>query len=738
MHTLLSKYCDDFAQGFKPLLAPLQAANKALQAAPEMMPGGAIRPELIDLYHQVELLSQKVGAQQAYVLIFGPLKSGKSTLMNAISAEYVSEVTSLPAYPCMVYVSHAPEMHYVLTRYDGEKDEFRDDARLHAEIGRAHALLADKIREVEGRGEVFDPQLHFPEAIRRIDVKVPAGDLEQSAAVLVDTPGLYSRMKFGYDRMTREFRNAAACAVFVVKSDNLFLEQAFDEFHQLLELFSKVFLIVNLDLNKRDLKPDGTLAPSLESENPESILEAFETLAMSSPLKKAAADGRLQIFPVGLLDAASQRLRAQRGQRVPDDAKHTGFDEFRASLTEYLNSPDYMVAFLGDSLRHANTLLAESSSLLSRDAVRELERSVKVLEDEDKMLARKLEAQASLAAFDWRASHQKAAQELSDEYKQRVREVERKASAATDGALEAWFSDPSSLAELNDERFTPIFRAYQEELAMTLEESLRERIRQKDAGLGDVQATAAARELVGVDLDVFARRALESIDRSQLVIEPKEVLAGESIPVRRRLRDWLSFRSTAKLRDKLFGSQKQPTRKLSADVKRKRLGKKAKASMRAALTGYRRSFLQETFQRQRKVVLAGYAKSNLEALAMSLRSSKDEFSTSKKRVEAKLEDRRAVLRPLKQLAEATRSARDVVKRLSADYSKKSPKDLLEPVVIPAPLEAVQKNKGFAAPHAAVSSKAAELTDTSAPSEGRSESDGEQAGAQHAEGPARSD
>ena len=34
-----------------------------------------------------------------YVMIFGPLKSGKSTLMNAIAAAYVSEVSSLPAYP---------------------------------------------------------------------------------------------------------------------------------------------------------------------------------------------------------------------------------------------------------------------------------------------------------------------------------------------------------------------------------------------------------------------------------------------------------------------------------------------------------------------------------------------------------------------------------------------------------------------------------------------------------------
>ena len=71
--------------------------------------------------------------------------------------------------------------------------------------------------------------------------------------ILVDTPGLYSRMNFGYDVLTREFRDGAACAVFVVKTDNLFLEQVFAEFNQLLGLFSRIFIVVNVDSGKRDL-----------------------------------------------------------------------------------------------------------------------------------------------------------------------------------------------------------------------------------------------------------------------------------------------------------------------------------------------------------------------------------------------------------------------------------------------------------------------------------------------------
>lgn len=112
-------------------------------------------------------------------------------------------------------------------------------------------------------------------------------------------------MKFGYDLMTREFRNSAASAIFVVKTDNLFLEQVFDEFTELIQLFSRIFLVVNIDSSKRDLGADGSIQPSLESRAPEEIVKAFESLVMRAPLRKAAEEGRLRIYPVDLLSAAS-------------------------------------------------------------------------------------------------------------------------------------------------------------------------------------------------------------------------------------------------------------------------------------------------------------------------------------------------------------------------------------------------------------------------------------------------
>jgi energy-coupling factor transporter ATP-binding protein EcfA2 len=307
--TDIFEFCQDFAGILKPFSKTLESVRSGIKDTRDVAALQRPLAAFSDVHHRLESLINKVAEQQAYVIIFGPLKSGKSTLMNAISAAYVSEVTSLPAYPCLVHVKHGEDYSFVATRYSGEKLRFADNAALQTLIEESHETLATRLREIEEIGEKFDPGVHYPDAIRRVDVVVPTRNLRDSLTVMVDTPGLYTRMKFGYDLMTREFRNSAACAVFVVKTDNLFLEQVFEEFNQLLDLFSRIFLVVNIDTNKRDLNADGSLRPSLESRSPGEVIRAFESLVMSAPLRRAKEEGRLQIYPIDLLSSAAEALK---------------------------------------------------------------------------------------------------------------------------------------------------------------------------------------------------------------------------------------------------------------------------------------------------------------------------------------------------------------------------------------------------------------------------------------------
>jgi hypothetical protein len=562
MKTLLSQFCSSFGTAVEPVVAPLRAFCESLEGA---LASGVLGPEarpyvagFHDISHQLSVLAHKVAEQQAYVLIFGPLKSGKSTLMNSIAAAYVSEVTALPAYPCMVYVRHGESREFVVTRYNGDTQVFASPASMRLQVGRDHAELAERIRAEENSAGAnlrdFDPALHFPTAIRRIDVRVPAEALGESGAVLVDTPGLYSRMKFGYDRMTREFRNAAACAIFVVKTDNLFLEQVFQEFTELLGLFSRIFLVVNIDSTKMDLRPDGSLAPSLEREDPVRIVEAFETLSMSAALKRAVDEGRLVIHPVDLLRAATQRL-APGGNSAP---RASDFQSFLRDLTEYLNSTDYLVAFLGDSLRHGTALVDEARALCRHSELARLASEAERLERERAELMSNLAAIERLAGVDWREAFEPLAERLWREGAAEGENEVRAAKKALRNAIDAWMASDDSLKALLDDELAPVLVGHQQALGAAIEARLRTAVQGATAGARVPEDAARALERCGLPLASFAAEGLLAVAPRAHVERVSLAVDVERLEVRKTFLDWLFLRSRASIRRRVFGNAAHP------------------------------------------------------------------------------------------------------------------------------------------------------------------------------------
>src|SRR5690554_3334747 len=138
MKTEMQAFCNDYTEKLQPFLTTLKAALESMpgQDADPML--GRWRLRLQEIRHRAETLTDKIGQQHAYLLIFGPLKSGKSTLMNAISGSYVSEVSSLPAYPALVYVRHGDERTFSATTYAGDKIEFDSSQAMSDRVSRGH------------------------------------------------------------------------------------------------------------------------------------------------------------------------------------------------------------------------------------------------------------------------------------------------------------------------------------------------------------------------------------------------------------------------------------------------------------------------------------------------------------------------------------------------------------------------------------------------------------------------
>ena len=564
MKSEISQFCSVCSQSLGTLPASAQTTAEQFERAGVSLQGTLAT--LNDLRARLRSLTDKLDSQHAYLLIFGPLKSGKSTLMNAISGAYVSEVTSLPGYPCLVFVQHSDSPRHSVTRYSGRETILASGLELKAVMEDAHAVLADQIRMREERGENFDPGADFPEAIRRVDIKVPVPALGESAMILVDTPGLYSRMNFGYDMLTREFRDGAACAVFVVKTDNLFLEQVFAEFSQLLGIFSRIFIVVNVDASKRDLTPDGSLRPSAESEDPERVLEAFRTLSMAGPLRAAYDAGRLRIHAVDLMNAASTIL--SHGDEKP--ARFPAFEAFQDDLVDYLNSSDYTREFIRDSLRQARTLCSEMRATVASDAVAAMRARQDGLGAEIRTLDARIAAADRLLLADLAAHFQP----LHDEHRSNAEEsVTAKTAQLREEIRQGftrWMAGSDSLAALPHLHWNPSLTDAARSLTEESRTHLERLSRTAHAGLRLPAELAADFEAAGFSPMECAQRAFAATRADEEVASYKMTLRTETLPVRKTFADWLLFRSRAKVRLRLFGAD------FNRDVppleKQKRLG----------------------------------------------------------------------------------------------------------------------------------------------------------------------
>lgn len=640
MKTEFSEFCQTYADVLKPLRECLQTSVEDLRGKPCTETLAAPLSGLTDVDHRLKSLQEKVASQQAYLIIFGPLKSGKSTLMNAISSAYVSEVSSLPAYPCLVYVRHAGVPEITVTSYGGSTRKYDDSTAMQEAITRHHAELADRIRLSEEKGEVFDPGTHFADAIRRIDIGMPAEALHHSRTVLVDTPGLYSRMRFGYDLMTREFRDSAACAVFVVKTDNLFLEQVFDEFNDLLELFSRIFLVVNIDTSKRDLGPDGKLRPSLECSDPQGIIDAFRSFAMSAPLRRAFDEGRLGIYPIDVLSAAAANLQGggdavteaetvvdgEEARAAPgpgsiwtnfkplpahpygggsvatlgpgsiwtgfkplDAAKALGveaqapvstFGRFLDDLTKYLNSSDYLVNFMRDSLRQGRTLVAELERHLGDGSVADYREELQRLTADLESGRKRMDAVGRLEKVEWTGVFAGARAMCASDGEQFATSQSQRLRSNLSSRLDEWFVGDASLEELLRDHLRPGLAGCLREVV----DDINQRIArvtsggtcgaelEADTGAGLATAGIGVTDIRGGD-DVVPQKATAD------GIRHDPPLALDQIPVRKTVLDWLLFRSAAKVRARLFGSPDRPDQAIPAKIKSRRLGDVGKLAL---------------------------------------------------------------------------------------------------------------------------------------------------------------
>jgi len=528
---------------------------------------------------------------------------------------------------------------------------------------------------------VLDLSTDLPRAIRRIDVAMPAGDLAPAEVVLVDTPGLYTRMRIGYDSMTRDFKRVASVAVFVVKADSLFLEQVFAEFSELLQLYSRIFLVLNVDSRRMDLGPDGELVPSLEQSAPERIVRAFEELSMNARLEQAVGQGRLCIYPVDLLRAASLRLRA-RGGGEPGVAQD--FERFRADLTSHLESNDHLNSFVADGLTRAGLLLDELEGLCAQPPVRHFIERLQRLVDQRDRQKDLLDDALALRPCAWKCELDSGPRGVLAGARRRNEIVGETLGSRLEQVLDGWFASRQSLQELVDGALTPIARHTRARLREASLDNLRSRVQGDASGLCLRDELQRRARRCGIDLGAIAREVLGEIEaRPPVAVEERPLIESSQVPVRRRLVDWILLRSRDSVRRRLLGVDDSPTLAVDPARKARQLGERARGAMREAIRASHERLVDATLDELERDVRDAFAIALEERLRAAVESRLADIGRRVDDLVAAVERRRAVMLEIENLRSEVNAARWALQAIRSHCAPRLREVELQPAAPPA-------------------------------------------------------
>jgi hypothetical protein len=603
----LALFAQEFERGLAPLAAALRDAARCLRSAGSELPldPSEFQETCGALEGELAVLLERVAKERASVFVFGPAKSGKSTLLDALAGASVSEVSILPGYPCVARVRHAAREEARLQRFDGGGEELGDLPALRLALQRAHHELAARVREVHCDGEVFDPARHLQRAVRRIERAQPAELLAQGALELVECPPIHAPLFPSHAEMLIGEPDHARAGVFVVRAAQLADDAVFDGIEELLAAFERLILVVNLDERARDLSRAGELAASPEREDPGRLIAAFEELSTCAPLVHAIRSGRVPVQALDLLAAA--RARRQGGEEGPAPGPRARFQDLLQELARVLDSHEALRALQTSSLRRAQELGHEAHELSVTPGLGELAARRDALERERASQANARAALARLAARERAAWEREGCFEglrtrLAEKGTKHARVLARELEVPLARALEDWFASEQSLAELLASGLEARLAAAQRELARTLESAFSEDARLAAELAPPSASVRADLEAARVSLSALLESAAGAarVGAAPASLRPLDVHA---IPVRMKLGQRLLRRDPDEIRRALLGPPEAPARPLSSAEKARRLGDEGRAAMQRSAVERARAILAEEAQRAARVLV---------------------------------------------------------------------------------------------------------------------------------------
>ena len=240
-------------------------------------------------FSEVEMLIERLANHTRYpevrILIFGPLKSGKSTLMNILARNFrVSQIDPRPAFPCVVEVRGTTDNNERSEFFKKDSEAYYMKCSIDESRKKMDILLHEYIY-----GTPSERPVKIVQYINYMDGFRNGGILKDGISmVLVDSPGLLFDDK-DYTEETDKQRREADVAILLLRPEQLFFREINDIIRKALgginergNAYQHIFVIVNASSSAKQINSDGTSVLYNQIDKQEEIIQYF--------IKHVAAD----------------------------------------------------------------------------------------------------------------------------------------------------------------------------------------------------------------------------------------------------------------------------------------------------------------------------------------------------------------------------------------------------------------------------------------------------------------
>ena len=602
--TRLGSFSTEFEEALHELRAELQRIGAGFDALPEDTGCTPLGVGFREHAQELARLFGRLRSERSTVFVFGQENSGKSTLINAFARRPLLEVSPLPGYPTPVFVEHGATDEVACQRFDGTQLTGLGAVAARIELRRAQAELAPLLRN----GRERSGEHARTKALRRVDVSVTNPEMKESRVRFVECPASANPLFENWADLLMGSHAGPGVAVFCVRAETLFHGGAFDGIEDLLALFERVFVVVNVDGASRDLSEHGEVVAGLAVNAPTRLVEAFEGQCSRERLLEAIEAEKVRLFPIDLLQAAGSAVRTLEDLPLEeeDDAESTepladpfpgprasrpsegtpALRELETALSRALDDSDELSTLIKSTLRRSREILGETLRLLEASEVAraraELARAVETK-------ARTLEIRATLGRLIGRGEREWELEPCFTRLRERLQADARRAADQQQAelgqvflsVLNDWFESEESLGELIEKRLKPRLSDARAEIHRAVALGLREgwgvELR---AGSSFGEPVASELQATGVEPERFDEPVSDGLGALEDP-QPLQPVDLDAIQVGAGFFDRLLLRSGARLRRKVFGPPTAPNRALSSRQKAKRFDAPAREALRA-------------------------------------------------------------------------------------------------------------------------------------------------------------